>query len=52
MELLDDLKIYIEKNIRRTKDLEKFPADKSRTALLQGYLEAMEEILEFIEDNE
>ncbi len=53
MELIEDLKAYIENIIKEAQDRQRNPYENPvRRASLHGYIEAMTEILEYIEDNE
>lgn len=53
MQLLEDLKAYIENIIKEAQDRQRKPyEDPVRRGSLHGYIEAMTEILEYIEDNE
>ena len=50
---MDELRLHIEKIIKEIKERKRMGFDDPmRKASMHGYIEAMEEILEYIEDNE
>lgn len=53
LDMIQDLKAYIENIVKESQDRQRRPyEDPIRRASLHGYIEAMTEILEYIEDNE
>ncbi len=53
MNMIEDLKAYVENIIKEAQDRQRRPyEDPIKRASLHGYIEAMSEILEYIEDNE